>query len=159
MKALVRLLVILAVATASATAQTRTGDALRIYLVDVEGENATLFVSPSGESLLIDTGNGGANVQDNPTTDAFLDGLYRDLYSEARCTVVKPGDTVSLAGGVEVTVLASAGQVLQQPLPGAGGPNPYCADFERQAKDLSENAQSVGVHVAFGQFRGLHLGD
>ena len=73
--------------------------------------------------------------------------------------MVKPGDTVSLAGGVEVPVLASAGQVLQQPLPGAGGPNPYCADFERQAEDLSENAQSVGVHVAFGQFRGLHLGD
>ena len=76
-----------------------------------------------------------------------------------RRTVVKPGDTVPLAGGVEVTVLASAGQVLQQPLPGAGGPNPYCADFERQAEDLGENAQSVGVHVAFGQFRGLHLGD
>ena len=28
--------------------------------MDVEGGNATLFVSPSGESLLMDTGNGGA---------------------------------------------------------------------------------------------------
>ena len=35
---------------------------LDIYLVDVEGGNATLFVSPSGESLLMDTGNGGANA-------------------------------------------------------------------------------------------------
>ena len=33
---------------------------LAIYVVDVEGGNATLFVSPSGESVLIDTGNGGA---------------------------------------------------------------------------------------------------
>ena len=33
---------------------------LDIYVVDVEGGNATLFVSPSGESLLIDTGNAGA---------------------------------------------------------------------------------------------------
>src|SRR6476646_11284906 len=33
---------------------------LNIYVIDVEGGNATLFVSPSGESLLIDTGNGGA---------------------------------------------------------------------------------------------------
>jgi len=33
---------------------------LDIYVVDVEGGNATLFVTPSGESLLIDTGNGGA---------------------------------------------------------------------------------------------------
>src|SRR2546425_6376676 len=32
---------------------------LEIYVVDVEGGNATLFVSPSGESLLIDTGNAG----------------------------------------------------------------------------------------------------
>src|SRR5512134_1648342 len=41
-----------------ASAQTRT--ALDIYLIDVEGGNATLFVTPNGESLLIDTGNGGA---------------------------------------------------------------------------------------------------
>jgi competence protein ComEC len=40
------------------SAQVRT--TLDIYLVDVEGGNATLFVAPSGESLLIDTGNGGA---------------------------------------------------------------------------------------------------
>src|ERR1044072_1420584 len=33
---------------------------LDICLVDVEGGNATLFVPPSGESVLIDTGNGGA---------------------------------------------------------------------------------------------------
>ncbi|HLK84314.1 MAG TPA: MBL fold metallo-hydrolase [Xanthobacteraceae bacterium] len=39
----------------SAAAQSRT--TLDIYVVDVEGGNATLFVAPSGESLLIDTGN------------------------------------------------------------------------------------------------------
>src|SRR5439155_5757748 len=33
---------------------------LDVYVVDVEGGNATLLVSPSGESLLIDTGNAGA---------------------------------------------------------------------------------------------------
>src|SRR5882724_6449443 len=38
-----------------AVAQTRT--TLDIYVVDVEGGNATLFVAPSGESVLIDTGN------------------------------------------------------------------------------------------------------
>src|SRR5262245_13098600 len=40
-------------------AQSRAGGTLNIYLVDVEGGNATLFAAPSGESLLIDTGNGG----------------------------------------------------------------------------------------------------
>src|SRR5579872_251828 len=38
-----------------AAAQTRTS--LDIYVIDVEGGNATLLVPPSGESLLIDTGN------------------------------------------------------------------------------------------------------
>jgi competence protein ComEC len=38
-------------------AQTRT--TLDIYVIDVEGGNATLFVAPSGESVLIDTGNAG----------------------------------------------------------------------------------------------------
>jgi len=37
-------------------------EALEIYLIDVEGGGATLFVSPAGESLLIDTGNGGQNA-------------------------------------------------------------------------------------------------
>src|SRR5216684_3330927 len=33
---------------------------LDIYFIDVEGGQSTLFVSPSGESLLIDAGNPGA---------------------------------------------------------------------------------------------------
>ena len=40
-----------------ATAQAQ--ETLDIYLIDVEGGGATLFVSPAGETLLIDTGNGG----------------------------------------------------------------------------------------------------
>src|SRR5262249_59914112 len=36
-------------------AQQRT--TLDIYVTDVEGGNATLFVTPAGESVLIDTGN------------------------------------------------------------------------------------------------------
>src|SRR6202047_562618 len=39
------------------SAQTRSLD---VYVIDVEGGNATLFISPSHESLLIDTGNAGA---------------------------------------------------------------------------------------------------
>ena len=33
--------------------------ALEIYVLDVEGGNATLFVTPYREAVLIDTGNGG----------------------------------------------------------------------------------------------------
>src|SRR5262245_60278323 len=41
-------------------AQTRTAKTLDIYVIDVEGGNSQLYVSPSGESVLIDTGNAGA---------------------------------------------------------------------------------------------------
>jgi competence protein ComEC len=43
----------------SLAAQSGSGKNLQVYVVDVEGGNATLFVSPSGESVLIDTGNPG----------------------------------------------------------------------------------------------------
>src|SRR6476659_8416885 len=49
----------LVVLLALAVPQTPTAKTLNIYVIDVEGGNATLFVAPSGESLLIDTGNIG----------------------------------------------------------------------------------------------------
>jgi len=49
-------------ATSFLSAQGRSAKSLNIYVVDVEGGNATLFVSPTGESLLIDTGNAGAGA-------------------------------------------------------------------------------------------------
>src|SRR6185503_2285552 len=47
----------LGVSATAVDAQTRT--TLDIYVMDVEGGNATPFVPPSGESVLIDTGNVG----------------------------------------------------------------------------------------------------
>ena len=54
------LLLGLALAVALPVAQTRSSKTFDVYVVDVEGGNATLFVSPSGESMLIDSGNAGA---------------------------------------------------------------------------------------------------
>ena len=51
------LMLALALATLrQAQVQTRPAKTLDIYYIDVEGGQATLFVSPSGESLLVDTG-------------------------------------------------------------------------------------------------------
>ena len=48
---------------AAAVSQTRPASTtLDIYVVDVEGGNAVLFVTPSGESVLIDSGNAGAGA-------------------------------------------------------------------------------------------------
>ena len=55
----VLLCVIIGLTAEITVAQTPAGQELQIYVVDVEGGGATLVVSPSGESLLIDTGNGG----------------------------------------------------------------------------------------------------
>jgi len=37
---------------------------LEIYFIDVEGGQSTLLVSPSGESMLVDTGWAGFNGRD-----------------------------------------------------------------------------------------------
>ena len=157
-------LLVFILSAAPGVAQTGTAD---IYVIDVEGGNATLFVAPSGESLLMDTGNGGAraardvgrimaavqdaglsqidhlitthwhgdhfggmaelasripirnfidhgpSVQSNANTDEFLEETYPELYREADHTVVTPGARIPMAG-VDVTVLASAGEVLGQ---------------------------------------------
>ena len=52
--------VVAMVMSAALVSAQRQGKTFDIYVVDVEGGNASLFVSPSGESLLIDAGNGGA---------------------------------------------------------------------------------------------------
>ena len=204
-------MILLGIVVSTATLQAQTGT-LNIYVVDVEGGNATLFVSPSGESLLIDTGNRGAGaardasrihaaaqdaglrqidhlitthwhgdhwggmaelvklipirhfidhgptMQQQPPSVEFLDNVYPGLIRNARHTVVKPGDTIPVAG-LNVQVLASAGQVLPRPLQGAGQPNPLCASFQPKDEDTSENAQSVSSLITFGSFRALHLGD
>ena len=54
--------VLFAVPLATVQAQPQPQETLEIYLIDVEGGGATLFVSPAGGSLLIDTGNGGQNA-------------------------------------------------------------------------------------------------
>ena len=196
----------------SPAAQDRAAKPLNIYVVDVEGGNATLFVSPSGESLLMDTGNGGAaaardadrimaavkdaglsridhlitthwhgdhfgamaevagriqirhyidhgpTVQSQPASDAFLKNTYPALFGKARRSVAKPGDRIDI-DDLDWRIVTSAGQAIQAPLVGAGQPNPYCADHKPQDTDRTENAQSVGSVVTFGQFKAVHLGD
>ncbi len=207
-----RLIAVLIASLGAVVLSAQTRATLDIYVVDVEGGNATLYVAPSGESLLIDTGNGGAaaardgdrimaavkdaglsridrlitthyhgdhfgamenlagripigefidhgpNVQPNPATDAFLEKVYPALYTKSKHTVVKPGDRIAMKG-LDIRVVASAGQGITSALPGAGQANPYCATHKPKDADPSENAQSVGTHFTFGRFKTVHLGD
>ena len=97
-------------------------------------------------------------MQPNPATDEFLQKVYPGLYGKSRHTVAKPGDRVAMKG-VDVRVVASAGQSLTSALPGAGGANPYCSAYKAKDPDPSENAQSVGTHYTFGRFKAVHMGD
>jgi beta-lactamase superfamily II metal-dependent hydrolase len=62
MRKTVLIVMMLAAFTTLALAQTKSAKSLDIYIVDVEGGNAVLFVTPGGESFLIDTGNVGAGA-------------------------------------------------------------------------------------------------
>ena len=82
---------------------------------------------------------------------------YPQLYAKAKRTVVKPGDRISMAGR-EVRVVTSAWETTKPSLPGAGKPNPFCANF-KSGENNAEDPQSVGTYVRFGKFRTVHLRD
>ena len=202
----------LAITLAAQSLAVPTRDTLDIYAVDVEGGKATLVVSPSGESLLIDTGNigdaarrdaariiaaagdagvtridhlvtthwhrdhmgamarlaqqmpilefvdHGANIQRDEPVDAFLRHAYPTLYDTSTHTVAKAGDTIPVAG-LDVRIVTSAGEAINSSLTAGGTPNPHCPEVNPHAVDRTENSQSIGIHIAFGRFRLLDLGD
>jgi L-ascorbate metabolism protein UlaG (beta-lactamase superfamily) len=100
----------------------------------------------------------GPNVQPAAAVDEFLQKTYPALYGNARHSVAKPGDTLAVRG-LDWRIVTSAADAIRTPLPGAGSPNPYCANFKPQEVDRGENAQSVGSIISFGRFRAAHLGD
>jgi beta-lactamase superfamily II metal-dependent hydrolase len=188
------------------------GRTLDIYVVDVEGGKAELIVTPSRESLLIDSGNAGEaaprdvqrimaaindaglkqidhlvtthwhrdhfggieslaaripirefidhgpNQQPDPMIDDFLRGTYPRLYSKAAHRVVRPGEKIPIAG-LDVTVIASAGEVIGKSLSGIRQPNPYCSTPKPPVIDHNENEQSIALHMQFGRLRIIDPGD
>ncbi len=105
-------------------------------------------------------------VDHGPTVQPEQDTLSKQAYDAAIKThphhVAKPGDRLPIPG-IEWTIVSSAGEILPHPMagaPGAGRPNPYCADY--RPKDITadmENAQSVGSVIRYGRFRTVDLGD
>jgi competence protein ComEC len=184
---------------------------LHIYAIDVEGGKSTLYVSPSGESMLVDTGYAGNNNRDadriaaaaasagvkridylvvthyhgdhaggvpqlaaklpigmiydhgdnfeasNEKTQAIF-VPYAALRQKYSHQVVKPGDTIPIKG-LQVNIVAAAGDTLAKPLPGAGQPNPDCVTYEALPPDPGENARSIAMIMTFGSLRISDLGD
>src|SRR5580658_8018280 len=163
-----------------------TAKPMTMYFIDTEGGHSTLYISPTGESVLEDTGSPGDRDHDRimavladagikqidylvlthyhvdhvggvealakaipikhfvdhgPTVEAReqvanFQAMYKDLFDKAgpgAHTVVKPGDKIPVAG-LNVEVVTAGGQVLKKPIagaPGAGKPNPDCADYKK----------------------------
>jgi beta-lactamase superfamily II metal-dependent hydrolase len=61
----------LALISATATAQNQPSKTFDMYVIDTEGGHAVLYVSPTGESLLEDTGNPGGR-----DTDRIMDAIH-----------------------------------------------------------------------------------
>jgi competence protein ComEC len=64
----------------AAVVRTQGQKPLDIYFIDVEGGQSTLFVSPSGESLLVDAGSPGARDADRIVATAKSAGLTQIDY-------------------------------------------------------------------------------
>jgi competence protein ComEC len=203
--------VAVAVSCAIARAQPRKG--MDVYFIDVEGGQSTLIVSPSGQSLLVDTGWPGTRdaeriagvakhagitqidylvlthyhvdhaggvvelasripirnfVDHGPTFDKLVNvpeyyAAYLTVRNKGQHIWAKPGDTLPI-NGINVRIVSAAAETITKPLPGAGAPNPSCADFQPkdEAKDPmigGENKQSVGMVISLGKFRMVDFGD
>src|SRR3954468_988192 len=189
-----------------------SGRPLQIYSIDVEGGQATLLVSPSRQSMLVDTGwpgfngrdadrivsaaksaglqqidyvvithyhqdhvGGVAQLADRIKIGTFVDhgpnleeaeqtktgyATYQEVLAKtnAKHLVLKPGDHIPISG-LDVQVITAARQHINQPLQGAGQPNPLCQAEPPAPEDPTENSASLGVLVTYEKFRFLDLGD
>jgi beta-lactamase superfamily II metal-dependent hydrolase len=86
------------------------------------------------------------------------DRAYNTAIATGRHVVVNPGDTIPLAGA-DVRVIAAGRKAITTPLPASGALNNACASYEPHETDHSENSYSIGVVIAYRQFRFLDLGD
>jgi competence protein ComEC len=107
-------------------------------------------------------------VDHGPTFDKTVDvpqyyAAYLPVRARGRHILAKPGDKIPISG-IDVQIVSAAGQTILEPLPGAGAPNPACADFQPkdETKDImigGENKQSVGMLITLGKFRMVDFGD
>jgi len=202
----------------------KTEGTLDIYFVDVEGGQATLIITPDGETLLFDAGYTGQGKKDSLPGDAgkardaqriaaaakdanisridylLISHFHRDHFGGVmELAQLLPIDTIldhgtdastarskpkalkliheyeqirqqknyrvpSVGGrlplkGAEITVVSSAGEILEAPLRDAGKINSSCDRPQLIPSEQFENPRSTGILLRFGSFGFLDIGD
>lgn len=117
--------------SAGLLAQSPAGRTLDIYFVDTEGGQATLYVAPSGQTLLVDTGNAGARDRDRilaVTAAAKVTKIDRLLLTHYH------GD--HYGNLIELTKTLQVGHLYDHGA-SAEGASPAVAAFETQYADVA----------------------
>ena len=205
-----RLFTCLAVAGACLSIALSAAGTLDIYFIDVEGGQSTLVVTPTGESLLVDTGYAGNNGRDvnriaaaakaaglkqidylllthfhgdhaggvpelsrlvpirtfvdhdtivpNDASTAPVFKAYAPIRSTGKHIVPKPGDHLPLKG-VDVQIVSSDTRTIAKAIEGGGQPNSNCPSTAPAPGEAIENPRSTGIHLRFGRFTFIDLGD
>jgi len=99
----------------------------------------------------------GPNMEDSDVTREDY-ATYLRVSAHSKRIVMKPGGHLPFKG-MNVKFLTAAGDEINEPLPGAGQPNPYCASEPEAVTDPTENARSLGMLITYGKFRFLDMGD
>ena len=116
MKRLALALLFVAILTALITAQSKTVKPLEIWVVDVEGGKAALYVSPTGQTAMIDTGFPGARDLDRIMAAIADAGVKQiDYLISTHYHVDHIGNLVELAGRIPIGTFVDHGATVEGP--------------------------------------------
>src|SRR3984893_6135794 len=130
----------------SVTAYVQSQKTLNIYSIDVEGGQSTLFVSPSGESLLIDAGSPGERDAGRIVATAKQAGLARIDY-----LVVSHYDGDHVGGVKDVSDRIPIGTFVDH------GPRVTPAGAAEPTLQQKANLDRVDAAYADARAKGRHL--
>lgn len=109
------LAIVAAIGLASAPLRAQQKKALEVYFVDVEGGQSTLFVSPSGQSLLVDTGWPGEHDAGRIAAIAKMAGLSQiDYLVLTHYHADHAGGVVALAGLIPIKNFVDHGPIMEE---------------------------------------------
>src|ERR1700676_127089 len=128
-----------------APAQQANGKELSVYFIDVEGGQSTLFVTPSGQSLLVDTGWAGARDADRIAGVAKQAGITQiDYLVTTHYHGDHVGGVVDLASRIPVKTFVDHGPSAEETL---NVPQNYAAYLA--VRDKGEHiVAKLGEHLA-----------